>query len=117
MLKAVKAKWNNKKTLEQIKWVEERYNILFRTTRKRKQKLTGIINFESAGNLRSTATNLQGASAELGTQSFLQQTAQQPGQSLSHQELFVLQDVRNQRYQPIHGLQYQPEIEQRHNNN
>ena len=32
MLKAVEAEWNNKWTLEQIKWVEERYDILSRTT-------------------------------------------------------------------------------------
>ena len=64
MLKAVKAKWNDEWTLEQIKWVEERYNILSKTTRKCKQELTGIINFNSAGNLGSTAANLQGPSAE-----------------------------------------------------
>ena len=70
MLKAVEAKWNNKWTLEQIKWVEERYDILSKTTRKRKQELTGITNFESAGNLGSTAANLQGLSAEPRTQPF-----------------------------------------------
>ena len=64
MLKTVKAKWNDEWTLKQIKWVEERYNILSRTTRKRKQELTGIINFNSAGNLGSTAANLQRPLAE-----------------------------------------------------
>ena len=44
-----------------------------RTTRKRKQELTGIINFDSTGNLGFTAANLQGPSAEPRTQPFLQQ--------------------------------------------
>ncbi len=51
MLKAVEADWNNKWTLEQIKWVEERYDTLSRTTRKRKQQLTGIPNLDSPSNL------------------------------------------------------------------
>ena len=50
MLEAVAAEWNNKWSLEQIEWAEERYHSLSRTTRKRKQKLTGIPHLNSAGN-------------------------------------------------------------------
>ncbi|MCJ1344272.1 hypothetical protein MMC31_002475 [Peltigera leucophlebia] len=50
MLEAVSAEWNNKWTLEQIEWVEERYHSLSRTTRKRKQELTGIPHLDSASN-------------------------------------------------------------------
>ncbi|MCJ1422188.1 hypothetical protein MMC29_000067 [Sticta canariensis] len=42
MLKAVKADWHNKWTMEQIKWVEKRYNVLSKMTIKRKQELIGI---------------------------------------------------------------------------
>ena len=49
-------------------------------------------------------------------QPFSQQTPQQPGQSSSHQQPFVSQDVRNQRYQPTHGPQYAPENKWRHSN-
>ncbi|MCJ1346234.1 hypothetical protein MMC31_004449 [Peltigera leucophlebia] len=50
MLEAVAAEWNNKWTLEQIEWVEERYHSLSRATRKRKQELTGIPHLDSASN-------------------------------------------------------------------
>ncbi len=50
MLTAVEADWNNKWTLEQIEWVEERYYSLSRTTRKRKQELTSIPYLDSASN-------------------------------------------------------------------
>ncbi len=44
ILTAVEADWNNKWSLEQIEWVEERYHSLSRTTRQRKQELTGTSN-------------------------------------------------------------------------
>ena len=68
MLKAVEADWNNKWTLEQIEWVEERYHSLSRTTRKRKQQLTGILNSDSVSN---PETNIQ----DNGFQTPLQQSA------------------------------------------
>ena len=45
-----------------------------------------------------------------------QQTPQQPGQSSSHQQPFVSQDVRNQQYQPTHRPQYAPENKRRQSN-
>ena len=70
MLKAVEAEWNDEWTLEQIKWVEKHYDTLSRITRKRKQELTGITNFESAGNLESTTANPQGLSQNHGHNHF-----------------------------------------------
>ncbi len=58
MLKAVEADWNNKWTLEQIEWVEERYHSLSRTTRKQKQQLTGIPNSDSTSNLETNTQNI-----------------------------------------------------------
>lgn len=68
MLKIVKAKWNNKWTLEQISWVEARYDILSRNTNKRKQELTGTINL--ASNLEPNTVNSCGLLVELQTQQF-----------------------------------------------
>ena len=70
MLKAVKAEWNDEWTLEQIIWVERRYDKLSRITRKRKQELTGITNSESIGNLESTTANSQGLPVKPRTQPF-----------------------------------------------
>ncbi len=50
MLEAVTAKWKNKWSLEQIKWVEECYHSLSRATWKQKQQLTGIPNSDFASN-------------------------------------------------------------------
>lgn len=52
LLKAVKAKWNNKWILEQIKCVEKRYKILSNFTLDCKYELTGISNFDSANNAK-----------------------------------------------------------------
>ena len=50
MLEAIAAEWNNQWTLEQIEWVEERYDSWSRTTRKCKQQLTSIPNLDSFSN-------------------------------------------------------------------
>lgn len=47
MIKAVNEKWNNKWSLKQINQVKKRYNNLSKTTCKRKQKLTDIVDLAS----------------------------------------------------------------------
>ena len=57
MLEVLIAEWNNKWTLEQIKYVEECYDSLSRTTRKHKQQITGIPNFDYLSNAKHYVTN------------------------------------------------------------
>ena len=136
ILKAVKADWNNKWTLEQIEWVEERYDPLSRTTRKRKQELTGTPNLPS--NLEPNTANSRGLSLEPQTQQFQDIKFETPPQ-----QPFMLQDYRNlsdpwlqqynQRllyeqqhpayrhqstygYQPTHGSQYAYELQHAYEN-
>ena len=68
MLEAVQAGWNNKWTLEQIEWVEERYHSSFRTTRERKQQLAGIPNLDSPSNPEPHTANSRGLLVEPQTQ-------------------------------------------------
>jgi hypothetical protein len=42
MLEAVNAKWNDQWTLEQINWIEKRYDVISREFRMRKKKLTNV---------------------------------------------------------------------------
>jgi hypothetical protein len=46
MLNVVHVEWNNVWTFDQIKWIENRFEILFRLTRKRKHELDDISNFD-----------------------------------------------------------------------
>lgn len=104
MLKAIDSEWNNKWTLEQISWVEDRYSTLSIITRKRKQEHTGIPNLDCPGHLEPNTANSRGLSVEPQIQQFQdnrfqtppQQTPQDQGQSLPQQQPFISQDVRNQ---------------------
>lgn len=104
MLKAVDSEWNNKWTLEQISWVEDRYSTLSRITRKRKQEHTGIPNLDCPSHLEPNIANSRGLSVEPQIQQFQdnrfqtppQQTPQDQGQSLPQQQPFISLDVRNQ---------------------
>jgi hypothetical protein len=42
MLETINAKWNDQWTLEQINWIEKRYDVIFRKFRMRKKKLTDV---------------------------------------------------------------------------
>lgn len=116
MLKAVEAYWNDKWTIEQVKWVERQYKTLSSITRERKQELTGIPNFNSASNLGPNTANSRGLSVEPQTQWFqdirFQTLPQQPpkqaapprfseqtphlSQPQFSQQPFVLQDLYDQ---------------------
>ena len=118
ILKAVEADWNNKWTLEQIKWVEERYNSLSRITCKRKQQLIGITNFDSPGNPEPHTANSRGFLVEPQTQQFQDIRLQTPPQQPTLQPLYpALSKPSEQQhsayshqsthaYQRTHGPQY-----------
>ncbi len=77
MLKAIQSEWNNKWTLDQIKWVEDRFSTMSRITRKRQLELTA----PTTSNVVSETTIAHSQGQSIQGQSIQDATFQTPASS------------------------------------